>query len=101
MDVASAAVAAGLISIVGGVVGAVIVKSKPWIGGIVGLVFVATSIALSLINVSNQLVAFAGCIIMSGLVGGALGLSGRQLPTVVLGAILGATIGIAVTGSGG
>jgi hypothetical protein len=100
MDVVSASVAAGLISIIGGVVGAVIVRAKPWAGGVVGLVFVATSVALSLIGVSNQLVAFAGCIIMSGLAGGALGLSGRQLPTVVLGAILGATIGIAVLGSG-
>lgn len=100
MDVVSASVAVGLISIIGSVVGAVIVKSKPWIGGVVGLAFIATSVALSLIGVASQIVSFAGCIIVSGLVGGALGLSGRQLPTVVLGAILGATIGIAVLGTG-
>lgn len=93
MDIASATVAAGLVSIMGGVVGAIIVKSKPWVGGIVGLAFIATSIAASLIGVTNQFVGFAACIIVSGLVGGAAGLSGRQLPTVVLGAILGAIIG--------
>ncbi|UNK39389.1 hypothetical protein MNR02_06690 [Shinella sp. H4-D48] len=100
MDVASATVAAGLISIIGGVVGALIVKSKPWIGGAVGFVFVATSIAVSLLGVTNQLVGFAACIIVAGLVGGALGLTGRQLPTVVLGAILGTVIAVATLGPG-
>lgn len=96
MDPISAAVAGGLLSIIGGAVGALIVKSKPWIGGVVGLIFVLTAVLVSALGVSNQLVAFAACVIVSGLLGGALGLTGRQLPTVVLGAILGSMIMVAI-----
>lgn len=99
MDIASAAVAVCLASIIGAALGSLIVKSKPWIGGIVGLAFAATAIAVGAIGVSNQLVVFAACIIISGLVGGALGLTGRQLPTVVIGAILGTIIAVAILGA--
>lgn len=99
MDPITATVAGGLLSIIGGAVGATIAKSKPWIGGLVGLVFALTAVLVSALGVGNQLITFAACIIVSGILGGALGLTGRQLPTIVLGVILGSVIMVAIIDS--
>lgn len=85
MSVIDAFIFAALSSIVGGAVGARMAKADAWRGAIVVVVW---SLVSGLLVFFNEWLSILAGLIGAGITSGVLKLSGRQLASVILGAIL-------------